>query len=112
MALTSQGISTPKIHIKEFLNIAQTDFKDVAKHTQGQANTMHYLTLAMHVQKMSHNCAQMLTLKLIDELESIRHQFYNAAEIVKSSAFQLHLLQQAIKTHSFISQLRREHSHD
>lgn len=106
MTLASQGISTPKINVKEFLNSAHSNFKDVAKQIEGQAKTSHYLTLAMQVQKLSHSSNHTPKDKLIEALESIRHNFYQAAEHVKDSVFQLHLLQQATETQKVINQLR------
>lgn len=106
MALASQGISTPKINLREFLISAHNDFKEVAKQVHGQLNTSHYLDLAMKVQKLARSINQFSNIKLIEELEKIRHHFYQAAEAVSTVAFPIHLLQQAVQTQTFINKLR------
>lgn len=106
MTLASQGTFLPKINVSAFLTTAHNDFKEVAKQIHGQAKTAHYLTLATQVQKLSHSSNHMAKDKLIEALESIRHNFYQAATHVKDSAFQLHLLQKATETQKVINQLR------
>ncbi|MBS7815870.1 hypothetical protein [Wohlfahrtiimonas chitiniclastica] len=107
MALVSQGTFLPIKNVSQCLEAAHLDFKRVAKAVRGIALTSMFINHSNDVQKLAQQASQMTSSALLSVLESVRHQYYLAADEVADQAFTIHLLKSAISIHELMKSIKK-----
>lgn len=107
MALISQGTFLPIKNVSEHLEEAHFDFRRVSKAVRGQALTTSFINYSNDVQKFAKQASQMTSSALLSVLESVRHQYYLAADEVVDQTLIIHLLKSAIATHELMKSIKK-----
>ncbi|OYQ90154.1 hypothetical protein B9T10_02205 [Wohlfahrtiimonas chitiniclastica] len=116
MALVSQGTFLPIKNVSQCLEAAHLDFKRVAKAVRGQALTSMFINYSNDIQNFVQQTSQMTSSELLRQttssavlsvLESVRHQYYLAADEVADQAFTIHLLKSAISIHELMKSIKK-----
>ncbi len=107
MAFISQGIFLPKKELLQQLDEAYNAFRFIAKHSKGQSLTQLFSSKAIEMKEISKNAEFMSKEQRLETLESLRHDYYEAADKVASQKLTIRLLKKAVETNALIQKERR-----
>lgn len=107
MAFISQGISTSKKELLQQLEEAYRIFKYIAKNALGQTSTQYFSNKAIEIKDISASVERMSKEQLLEALENIRHEYYEAADRANNTKLSIRLLKKAVATNVLIQKERR-----